>query len=80
MAQQVPLDRLLIETDCPLPYADAVSGADEMSPRFVVEVARCLAEIHGVDVEEIGARHDRELSNVFLHGFCEIAIVNAFMT
>ena len=52
VAQEVPLDRLLIETDCPylapIPYR-----GKRNEPAYVVEVARCLAGIHGVDVEEI---------------------------
>jgi len=53
VAKQVPLDRLLIETDCPylspIPYR-----GKRNEPAYVVEVARCLAGLHGVDVEEIG--------------------------
>ena len=53
IAQQVPLDRLLIETDCPyltpIPYR-----GKRNEPAFVVEVARCLAGLHGVELEEMG--------------------------
>src|SRR5215213_9408186 len=53
VARQVPLDRLLIETDCPflspIPYR-----GKRNEPAYVVEVARCLADIHGVEIEEIG--------------------------
>ena len=52
VAQAVPLDRLLIETDCPylapIPYR-----GKRNEPAYVVEVARCLAAIHGVDSDEI---------------------------
>src|SRR5215211_870120 len=52
VARQVPLDRLLIETDCPflspIPYR-----GKRNEPAYVVEVARCLAGLHGVDIEEI---------------------------
>jgi len=52
-AKQVPLDRLLIETDCP--YLTPVPYRGKRNePAYVVEVARCLAGIHGVDIEEIG--------------------------
>src|SRR5215208_4224291 len=54
VAKQVPLDRLLIETDCPyltpIPYR-----GKRNEPAYVVEVARCLAGIHGVEPEEMGA-------------------------
>jgi TatD DNase family protein len=53
VAKQVPLDRLLIETDCPyltpIPYR-----GKRNEPSYVVEVARCLAGIHHVELEEIG--------------------------
>lgn len=52
-AQRVPLARLLIETDCP--YLTPVPFRGRRNePARVVDVARCLAEIHGVAVEEIG--------------------------
>ena len=53
IAKEVPLERLLTETDCPylspIPYR-----GKRNEPAYVVEVARCLAGIHGVNVEEIG--------------------------
>ena len=53
VASEVPLENLLIETDCPylspIPYR-----GKRNEPAYVVEVARCLAGIHGVDIEEIG--------------------------
>jgi len=53
VAKHVPLDRLLIETDCPyltpIPYR-----GKRNEPAYVVEVARCLAAIHDVDIEEMG--------------------------
>jgi TatD DNase family protein len=52
VAKQVPLDHLLIETDCPyltpIPYR-----GKRNEPSYVVEVARCLAGIHRVDIAEI---------------------------
>lgn len=51
-AREVPLDRLLIETDCPyltpIPYR-----GKRNEPAYVVEVARCLAGLHGIDIEEM---------------------------
>ena len=53
VAKRVPLDRLLIETDCPyltpIPYR-----GKRNEPAYVVEVARCLAGLHGVELEEMG--------------------------
>jgi len=53
VAQQLPLDRLLIETDCP--YLTPVPFRGRRNePAHVIETARCLAGIHGKEVEEIG--------------------------
>ncbi|MDQ3666813.1 MAG: TatD family hydrolase [Acidobacteriota bacterium] len=53
VATEVPLDRLLIETDCP--YLSPVPYRGKRNePAYVVEVARCLAELRGVSQEEMG--------------------------
>ncbi|HEY0364850.1 MAG TPA: TatD family hydrolase [Pyrinomonadaceae bacterium] len=64
IAKQVPLDRLLIETDCPyltpIPYR-----GKRNEPAYVVEVARCLAGLHGVDVEEMGHITEENFNRFF---------------
>jgi TatD DNase family protein len=52
VARRVPLDRLLIETDCPF-LAPVPFRGKRNEPAYVAEVARCLAEIHGVELEEM---------------------------
>ena len=53
IARDVPSDRLLIETDCP--YLTPVPYRGKRNePAFVVEVARCLAELRGIELEEMG--------------------------
>jgi TatD DNase family protein len=53
IARQVPFDRLLIETDCP--YLTPVPHRGKRNePAYVVEVARCLAGVHGLEIEELG--------------------------
>jgi TatD DNase family protein len=53
IAKQVPLDRFLIETDCPyltpIPYL-----GKRNEPAYVVEVARCLGGLHGLELEAVG--------------------------
>lgn len=53
VARQLPLERLLIETDCPYLTPMPFRGRRN-EPARVVETARCLAEIHGKEPEEIG--------------------------
>jgi len=53
IAQQLPLDQLLIETDCP--YLTPVPFRGKRNePALVVETGRCLAELHGRELGEIG--------------------------
>jgi TatD DNase family protein len=64
VARHVPLDRLLIETDCP--YLSPVPFRGKRNePAHVVEVARCLAGIHGRDIEEIGAITTKNFARLF---------------
>jgi TatD DNase family protein len=53
IAKQVPLDRLLIETDCPFLTPVPFRGKRN-EPAHVIEVARCLADLRAETVEEIG--------------------------
>jgi len=52
VARQVPLDRLLIETDSPY-LAPVPHRGRPNEPRFVPDVAACIAEIRAMPVEEI---------------------------
>ena len=52
VAKLVPLDRLLIETDCP--YLTPIPFRGKRNePAYVVEVARCLAGLRGLEIEEL---------------------------
>jgi TatD DNase family protein len=52
VAKEVPLDRLLVETDCPF-LAPVPHRGKRNEPAYVVEVARCIAELRGIEIEEI---------------------------
>ncbi|HEX8141731.1 MAG TPA: TatD family hydrolase [Pyrinomonadaceae bacterium] len=64
VARLVPLDRLLIETDCP--YLTPVPFRGRRNePARVVEVARCLAELHGMETIEMGRLTTGNFSRFF---------------
>lgn len=48
----VPDDRLMIETDCPFAAPEPYRGKRN-EPSYVVEIAKRLAEVRGVSLEEI---------------------------
>jgi TatD DNase family protein len=52
VAAQVPLDRLLIETDCPYLAPVPVRG-QRNEPAFVAHTAVCLAGVRGIPVEAL---------------------------
>ena len=52
IALDVPIERLLIETDCPY-LAPVPYRGKRNEPAYVVEVARCLAELQGMSLEQM---------------------------
>lgn len=63
-ARRVPLDRLLIETDCPY-LAPVPYRGKRNEPAYVVEVAKCLADLHETTVEEIATSANQNFSHLF---------------
>ena len=65
IARQLPLDRLLIETDCP--YLTPVPFRGKRNePARVVETAKCLADLRAVTGEEIGRVTTANFEKLFL--------------
>src|SRR5688500_10203181 len=64
VARTVPLDRLMVETDAPF-LAPPPHRGKRNEPAFVVEVARRVAALRGVPVEEIGAAALANFRRVF---------------
>ena len=52
IAKHVPLENLLIETDCPF-LAPVPHRGNRNEPAYVVEVARCIADLRGLAIEEV---------------------------
>ena len=63
VARQLPLDRLFVETDCP--YLTPVPFRGRRNePARVVETGKCLAELHGIEADE--------LSRITTENFCRL--------
>ena len=54
IAREIPIDRLLVETDAPF-LAPVPHRGRRNEPAFVVETARVLAEVRGVEAAAIAA-------------------------
>lgn len=55
VARQIPIDRLLTETDCPY-LAPVPHRGKRNEPALVVETTRALAALHNLSGEEMGAK------------------------
>jgi TatD DNase family protein len=65
-ARITPEDRLLVETDCPY-LAPVPHRGKRNEPAFVVEVCRCLAELHGVSPAEMAAQTAANFHRLLIH-------------
>ena len=63
-AMEVPLDRMLIETDCPY-LAPVPNRGKRNEPAFVKETARKLGELRGLSMDEVGERTSLNFYNFF---------------
>ncbi len=64
VAKEVPLDRLLIETDCPYLAPQPVRGKRN-EPGYVAHIAALLAEVKGVSAAEIAEHTTRNAKLLF---------------
>jgi TatD DNase family protein len=63
-ARIVPLDKLLIETDCPF-LAPIPNRGKRNEPAFVVHTARFLADLYGIDLETLADSTTRNFHRLF---------------
>jgi TatD DNase family protein len=63
-ARVVPLEKLLIETDCPFLTPVPFRGKRN-EPLYVVETAKFLAEFYGVELKELANRTTQNFLNLF---------------
>jgi TatD DNase family protein len=64
MAREIPLDRLLTETDCPY-LAPVPYRGKRNEPAFVIEVARTLAALRHLSADELGEIVVRNFERLF---------------
>lgn len=63
-AKVVPLDKLLIETDCPFLTPVPFRGKRN-EPSFVVHTAKLLAELYSVELENLALRTSKNFAGLF---------------
>jgi len=64
IARDVPLDRLLVETDSPY-LAPVPFRGKRNEPGYVAHTAKVLAGVHGVSVDEMAAQTTRNFRRLF---------------
>jgi TatD DNase family protein len=56
VAKMIPLDRLMIETDCPYISPHPKRNIRPNEPALLIHTARCLADVHGLPLEEFSRK------------------------
>ena len=56
VARMIPLDRLMIETDCPYISPHPVRNIQPNEPALLVHTAQCLANVHGISLDEFAQK------------------------
>ncbi len=64
LAKNIPLDRILVETDAPY-LAPTPRRGKRNEPSYVRYTAACLAEVHGMSPEEFGEQTTRNACQLF---------------
>ena len=64
IAKRVPLDRILVETDCPY-LAPVPHRGKRNEPAFVADTARFVAQLRGITFEDLSARSSANFHSLF---------------
>lgn len=64
IARDVPLDRLLVETDAPY-LAPVPKRGKRNEPSFVAHTAQCLADVKGIGADELAAQTTENFFRLF---------------
>ena len=64
VARQIPLEQIMLETDCPFLAPQSVRGK-RAEPAHVLEIAKCLAEVKGLSLEEVASVTTRNARQLF---------------
>lgn len=64
VAKNLPIDRLLIETDCPFLAPEPYRGKRN-EPAYLVRVAETLASLQGIRLEEVGKISSQNAKTLF---------------
>jgi TatD DNase family protein len=65
VAKMIPLDRLMIETDCPYISPHPVRNIRPNEPALLVHTAQCLADVHGLPLEAFAEKITRTSETFF---------------
>jgi TatD DNase family protein len=64
IAQRIPADRILVETDCPY-LAPVPHRGKRNEPGFVSDTARFVAELRGITPDELGSQTSANFDRLF---------------
>ena len=65
VAKMIPLDRLMIESDCPFISPHPVRNIRPNEPALITHTAQCLADVHGLPLTEFAEKITRTSETFF---------------